>query len=184
MRSRLHQMYSKRAQPSCPQAPTILLAGNIAKQGSSSANVAGSPLVDQTGEDSPRAGRRATWLPRATQERATTSPSAISTCGRRMIAPSGPKGFLLQRAIGIGRITSFSDSINSELVCRGCFLTPTAHNLTLYGAPHRPYGGEDMLFACCLCSVRAKEGNPRLLWAYDCPRHTPPPERFVGGQTW
>ena len=158
-----HQVYSKRAQPSFPQAPTILLAGNIAKQGSSSANVAGSPLVDQTGEDSPRAGRRATWLPRATQDQATTSPSAISTCGRRTIASSGQVGFLLRAAIGIGRIASFWDSINSELVCRGYYLTLTAHNLTLYGAPHRPYGGEDMLFACCLCSSRAKEGNPRLL---------------------
>ena len=105
---------SKRARLLCPQAPTILLLGNIAKQGSSSANVAGSPLVDQTGEDSPRAGRRATWLPRATQDQATTSPSAISTCGRRTIASSGQVGFLLRAAIGIGRIASFWDSINSE----------------------------------------------------------------------
>ena len=37
-----------------------------------------------------------------------------------------------------------------------------------------------MLFACCLCSFRAKEGNSRLLWAYDRPRQTPPPERLVG----
>ena len=36
-----------------------------------------------------------------------------------------------------------------------------------------------MLFACCLCSFRAKEGNSRLLWAYDRPRHTPPPEWLV-----
>ena len=143
-----HQVYSKRAQPSFPQAPTILLAGNIAKQGSSSANVAGSPLVDQPGEDSPRAGRRATWLPRATQERATTSPSAISTCGRSTIAPSGPMGFLLRTAVEISRIASSWDSLNSEQVGRGSSLTLTAHNLTLYGAPHRPYGGEDMLFAC------------------------------------
>ena len=106
----------KKGQPSCSQAPTILLVGNIAKQGSSSANVAGSPLVDQTGEDSPRAGRRATWLPRATQDQATTSPSAISTCGRRTIASSGQVGFLLRAAIGIGRIASFWDSINSESV--------------------------------------------------------------------
>ena len=175
-----HQVYSKRARQSTSQAPTILLAGNIAKQGSSSANVAGSPLVDQLGEDSPRAGRRATWLPRATQDQATTSPSAISTCGRRTIASSGQVGFLLRAAIGIGRIASFWDSLNSEQVARGSSLTLTAHNLTLYGAPPPPYGGEIMLLACCLCSFRAKEGNPRLLWAYDCPRHTPPPERLVG----
>ena len=170
MRSRLHQMYSKRAHPSCPQASEKCKFSDIAKQGSSSANVAGSPLVDQPGEDSPRAGRRATWLPRATQDQATTSPSAISTCGRRTIASSGQVGFLLRAAIGIGRIVSFWDSINSESVCRGCSLTSTAHNLTLYGAPHRPYGGENMLFACCLCSFRAKEGHPRLLCAYGRPR--------------
>ena len=180
MRSRLHQMYSKRAHPSCPQAPTILLVGNIAKQGSSSANVAGSPLIDQTSEDSPCAGRRATCLPRATKGRAARSPSAISMCGRRPIAPSGPMGFLLRTAVGISRIASSWDSLNSEQVGRGSSLTLTAHNLTLYGAPPPPYGGEIMLLACCLCSFRAKEGNPRLLWAYDCPRHTPPPERLVG----
>ena len=124
---------------------------DIGKQGSSSANVAGSPLVDQLGEDSPRAGRRATWLPRATQDQATTSPSAISTCGRRTIASSGQVGFLLRAAIGIGRIASFWDSLNSEQVARGSSLTLTAHNLTLYGAPDRLYGGENLISGpfCC-----------------------------------
>ena len=158
-----HQVYSKRARLVCSELATMLLISNIGKQGSSSANVASSPLIDQNSEDSPCAGRRATCLPRATKGRAARSPSAISMCGRRPIAPSGRLGFLLQNAIGIGRIASFWDSINSELVCSGCSLTPTAHNLTLYGAPHRPYGGEDMLFACCLCSFRAKEGNTLLL---------------------
>ena len=92
----------------------MLLISNIGKQGSSSANVASSPLIDQNSEDSPCAGRRATCLPRATKGRAARSPSAISMCGRRPIAPSGPMGFLLRTAVGISRIASSWDSLNSE----------------------------------------------------------------------
>ena len=97
-----------------------------------------------------------------------------STSSQSLACPSAPCFAVL-----LPVLRSFWDSINSESVCRGCSLTSTAHNLTLYGAPHRPYGGENMLFACCLCSFRAKEGNSRLLWAYDRPRHTPPPEWLV-----
>ena len=108
------QVYSKRARQRSSELATMLLISNIGKQGCSSANVAGSPLIDQTSEDSPRAGRRATCLPRATKGRAARSPSAISMCGRRPIAPSGPMGFLLRTAVGISRIASSWDSLNSE----------------------------------------------------------------------
>ena len=111
---RNRQVYSKRARLVCSELATMLLISNIGKQGSSSANVASSPLIDQNSEESPCAGRRATCLPRATKGRAARSPSAISMCGRRPIAPSGPMGFLLRTAVGISRIASSWDSLNSE----------------------------------------------------------------------
>ena len=79
---RNRQVYSKRARQRSSELATKLLISNIGKQGSSSANVASSPLIDQSGEDSPRAGRRATWLPPSAQPRAPRSPSAISPRGR------------------------------------------------------------------------------------------------------
>ena len=164
------QVYSKRAQPSCLTSFRKCKFSDIAKQGSSSASSELPLFLDRAGQEHPRAGSRHRFAPSRRGTGATAAEFRSRPRGREPLASSGQVGFLLRAAIGIGRIASSWDSLNSEQVGRGSSLTLTAHNLTLYGAPHRPYGGEDMLFACCLCSFRAKEGNPRLLWAYGRPR--------------
>jgi hypothetical protein len=98
------QVYSKRAQLFCSELATILLVGNIGKQGSSSSDVGASPAIDQSGEDSPRAGRRATWWPPSAQPRAARSPSAISPRGRSTTASSGRLGPVLHLAVEITQV--------------------------------------------------------------------------------
>ena len=101
---RNRQVYSKRARLPCSELATILLVGNIGKQGSSSSIVGASPDIDQSGEDSPRAGRRATWLPPPAQPRAPRSPSAISPRGRSTTASSGRLGPVLHLAVEITQV--------------------------------------------------------------------------------
>ena len=60
--------------------------------------------IDQSGEDSPRAGRRATWLPPSAQPRAPRSPSAISPRGRSTTASSGRLGPVLHLAVEITQV--------------------------------------------------------------------------------
>ena len=70
----------------------------------SSTIVGASPAIDHSGEDSPRAGRRATWLPPSAQLRAARSPSAISPRGRSTTASSGRLGPVLHLAVEITQI--------------------------------------------------------------------------------
>ena len=57
-----------------------------------------------SGEDSPRAGRRATWWPPSAQPRAARSPSAISPRGRSTTASSGRLGPVPHLAVEITQI--------------------------------------------------------------------------------
>ena len=113
---RNRQVYSKRARQRSSELATKLLISNIGKQGCRPVSSARPPFLDRAGQEQPLGGRRATWLPPPTQARAPRSPSAISPRGRSGDRLSRADGPLLHRAIGIGRIASFWDSINSESV--------------------------------------------------------------------
>ena len=58
-------------------------------QGSSPANVGTSPSIDETGEDSPRGGRAATWLPPRTLGRATAAEFRSAPRGSEVLQQLG-----------------------------------------------------------------------------------------------
>ena len=132
-------MCLKKGLPSCLTSFRKCKFSDIAKQGSSSASSALPLFFDRAGQEHPRSGSRHRFAPSRRGTGATAAEFRSRPRGREPLASSGQVGFLLQLAVGISRIASSWDSINPEMICSGYYLTLTAHNLTLYGAPPPPY---------------------------------------------
>ena len=104
MRSRLHQVYSKRAQPSYPQASEKCKFSDIAKQGSSSASSALPLFIDRAGQEHPRAGSRHRFAPSRRGRGATAAEFRSRPRGREPLASSGRMGPLLHLVVLISQI--------------------------------------------------------------------------------